>query len=145
MTVALSIESWIGKCQDKFFTILQKNYLYEQIIAQELLILARLGLGLMVYALPVGRGKQFASGANRIADGVVGDWKISASVLSHSGLPQTITGPGNNSNSYGSSRANQYRPLKIVDQSITHWFGTDPSATPCTAFHRTSYPTQREV
>ena len=36
-----------------------------------------------------------------------------------------------NSNSYGNSRPNQYRKLKIVDQSINHWFGTDPSATPC--------------
>ena len=26
----------------------------------------------------------------------------------------------------------QYRKLKIVDRSVNNWFGTDPSATPCT-------------
>jgi hypothetical protein len=88
--------------------------------------------GLMVYALPVGRGKQFASGANRFVDEAIGGWKISASGFSYSGLPATITGPKNNSNSYGSSRANQYRKLKIVNRSVGNWFGTDPSATPCT-------------
>ena len=49
----------------------------------------------------------------------------------YSGFPQVITGPGNNSNSYGASRVNQYRPLKIVGRSNTNWWGTDPSATPC--------------
>jgi hypothetical protein len=88
--------------------------------------------GLFVYALPVGHGKQFGSGANRVVDEIIGGWKISGSGFSYSGLPQSISGPGNNSNSYGVSRANQYRPLKIVHQSIAHWFGTDPSATPCT-------------
>jgi hypothetical protein len=30
-------------------------------------------------------------------------------------------------------RANHYRKLKIVNRSVTNWFGTDPSATPCPA------------
>ena len=30
------------------------------------------------------------------------------------------------------ARANQYRPLHVVNQSVQHWFGTDPSANPCT-------------
>ena len=29
------------------------------------------------------------------------------------------------------ARANQYRPLHVVNQSVRHWFGTDPSANPC--------------
>jgi hypothetical protein len=28
-------------------------------------------------------------------------------------------------------RGNHYRPLKVVGRSVDHWFGTDPSATPC--------------
>ncbi len=88
--------------------------------------------GLATYALPFGRGRQFASGANRIVDGVIGGWNISSSGLFYTGLPQTITGPDNNSNSYGVHRANQYRKLKIVNRSIGNWFGTDPSAIPCT-------------
>jgi hypothetical protein len=88
--------------------------------------------GTGVYALPVGRGKQFLNGANRIVDELVGGWKVSVAGVSYSGFAETITGPGNNSNSYGNSRPNQYRKLKIVNRSKENWFGTDPSATPCT-------------
>jgi hypothetical protein len=88
--------------------------------------------GTAVYALPVGRGQQYFSGANRVVDEVVGGWKISAAGVGYSGFPETITGPGNNSNSYGNSRPNQYRKLKIVHRTVDNWFGTDPSATPCT-------------
>ena len=53
-------------------------------------------------------------------------------VVAYSGFPETITGPGNNSNSYGNSRVNQYRKLRVVGRSNENWCGTDPSATPCT-------------
>ena len=82
-----------------------------------------------VYALPVGRGQEFLSNSNRAVDEILGGWKISAAGAFWSGFPQTATGPGNNSNSYGNSRPNQYRRIKIVDRSPDHWFGTDPSAT----------------
>ncbi len=85
-----------------------------------------------VYALPVGRGQQYFSGASRVVDEIVGGWKVSTAAVVWSGFPETFTGPGNNSNSYGNSRPNQYRKLKIVDRSLANWFGTDPSATPCT-------------
>ncbi|MGA8110905.1 MAG: TonB-dependent receptor [Acidobacteriaceae bacterium] len=86
----------------------------------------------MVYALPFGTGQQFLSTANRWVNEAVGGWRFSAVGVGYSGFPQTLTGPGNNSNSYGNSRPNQYRKLKIVDRSIDNWFGTDASATPCT-------------
>jgi hypothetical protein len=85
-----------------------------------------------VYALPVGRGKEYFSGANRVVDEAIGGWKIAAAGVGYTGFPETITGPGNNSNSFGTTRPNQYRKLKIVDRSIENWYGTDPSATPCT-------------
>jgi hypothetical protein len=85
-----------------------------------------------VYALPVGRGKEYLSGANRWVDEAIGGWRLAAAGVGYSGFPETITGPGNNSNSYGNSRPNQYRKLKIVNRSIDNWYGTDPSATPCT-------------
>jgi len=88
--------------------------------------------GTGVYALPAGRGKEFFSNVNKYVDEVIGGWKISAAVLGWTGFPDGLTGPGNNSNSYGNSRPNQYRKLKIVNRSINAWFGTDPSATPCT-------------
>jgi len=85
-----------------------------------------------VYALPIGHGKQYLSGANRMLDEVVGGWKVSTAAVVYSGFPETILGPGNNSNSFGNSRPNQYRALKIVNRSIDNWYGTDPSAIPCT-------------
>jgi hypothetical protein len=84
-----------------------------------------------VYALPVGRGQQFFSGANRVVDEMIGGWKFSTAIVAYSGFPETITGGSNNAQSYGSARVNQYRPLRIVNRSNAHWFGTDPSAVPC--------------
>ena len=88
--------------------------------------------GTGVYALPVGHGKQYLSGVNRLVDEVVGGWKVSTAAVIYSGFPETILGPGNNSNSFGNSRPNQYRALKIVNRSVDNWYGTDPSAIPCT-------------
>ena len=85
-----------------------------------------------VYALPVGRGQQFLSGANRVTDEVVGGWKLSTAIVGYSGFPEVITGGSSNSQSYGTNRVNQYRHLKVVGRSNENWFGTDPSATPCT-------------
>jgi hypothetical protein len=88
--------------------------------------------GIGVYALPVGRGRDYFSNMNRVVDEAIGGWKLSVAGVAYSGFPQGLTGPGNNSQSYGNSRPNQYRKLKIVNHSVDHWFGTDPSATPCT-------------
>ena len=88
--------------------------------------------GAAVYALPVGHGKEYFSGANRVVDEAIGGWKVSTAAVVYSGFPETILGPGNNSNSDGNSRPNQYRTLKIVNRSVDQWYGTDPSATPCT-------------
>jgi carboxypeptidase family protein/TonB-dependent receptor-like protein len=85
-----------------------------------------------VYALPLGRGKQYFSSANRVLDEVVGGWKVSTAVVAYSGFPETITGGSSNSNSYGPNRVNQYRKLKVVGRSSANWFGTDASAAPCT-------------
>jgi hypothetical protein len=84
-----------------------------------------------VYAVPVGRGQQFLSGASRLVDEIAGGWKLATAIVGYSGFPEVITGGSNNSNSYGASRVNQYRKLKVVGRSNGHWFGTDPSATPC--------------
>jgi hypothetical protein len=88
--------------------------------------------GTGVYALPVGHGKQYLSGVNRFVDEAIGGWKVATAAVVYSGFPETIEGPGNNSNSDGNSRPNQYRKLKIVNRTIDNWYGTDPSAIPCT-------------
>jgi hypothetical protein len=88
--------------------------------------------GTVVYALPIGRGREYLSGVNRLVDEAIGGWKFSTAGVAYSGFPETILAPSNNSNSDGNARPNQYRPLKIVNRSINNWYGTDPSATPCT-------------
>jgi len=89
--------------------------------------------GLLVFAVPYGRGQAFGAGINRYEDLLVGGWKISASGLLYSGFPITMGSPNQISqvNSLGAARPNQYRHLKIVNRSINNWWGTDPSATPC--------------
>jgi Carboxypeptidase regulatory-like domain len=92
--------------------------------------------GIVVYALPFGRGRQFGSHVNHLLDEIVGGWSISSTLIAFTGLPDTLSGPNNsNSNSLGvvggAARPNQYRKLKIVHRSISNWWGTDPSATPC--------------
>jgi hypothetical protein len=88
--------------------------------------------GTATYAVPLGHGRKYMSHANRIVDEVLGGWKVSAGFMFYSGFPQTIASGNSNVNSYGQTRAVQYRPLHIVNHSRYAWFGTDPSAQPCT-------------
>lgn len=88
--------------------------------------------GTGVYALPIGRGQEYFSSANRVVDEAIGGWKLAVAGVAYSGFPETITGGSNNSNTYGENRVNQYRKLKIVGRSNSNWFGTDSSAIPCT-------------
>jgi len=85
-----------------------------------------------VYALPVGRGKEYFSSASRFVDEVIGGWKVSTAAVVYSGFPEVISGGSNGSGSYGVNRANQYFRPKLTGRSLSNWFGTDPSATPCT-------------
>jgi len=85
------------------------------------------------YEVPYGRGRQFGSGVNRGVDLLLGGWQVAGSAVVYSGFPISINGPQNsNTSSYGQSRANHYRPLHVVNRSLNHWFGTDPSAISCT-------------
>jgi hypothetical protein len=86
-----------------------------------------------VYDLPFGRGRTYGSGSNGAVDAILGGWRLSTSAVLYSGFPVTIFGPNNSNafNTFGFSRANQYRHLDIHDRSLTNWFGTDPSALPC--------------
>jgi outer membrane receptor protein involved in Fe transport len=86
-----------------------------------------------VYELPFGHGRTYGGSANRYVDGVLGGWKFAASGIFYAGFPVTIFANCNSStNSWGFCRANQYRKMAITNQSIGQWWGTDPSATPCT-------------
>jgi hypothetical protein len=86
-----------------------------------------------VYDLPFGHGRSYGGNAKGPVDAVLGGWRLSTSAILYSGFPVTIFGNGNNDvmNAYGFNRANQYRQLIVRNRSLTNWFGTDPSATPC--------------
>jgi Carboxypeptidase regulatory-like domain len=94
-----------------------------------------------VYEIPFGRGRTFGSGAKSALDAVFGGWKVSAAAFLYSGFPITINAPGqSNTNSFGQSRANQYRKLIVRNRTINNWWGTDPSAQPCVGNSTTNAP-----
>jgi hypothetical protein len=85
------------------------------------------------YAVPFGRGRDYGSHVNRYVDWAIGGWKVSGNAVMYSGFPITIGSSLTNvTNNGGGARANQYQPLIIKNRSLAHWFGTDPTATPCT-------------
>ncbi|WP_158821427.1 TonB-dependent receptor [Granulicella sp. S156] len=85
-----------------------------------------------VYAIPFGHGRDYGSHVNRFVDWAIGGWKVSTEAVLYSGFPITIGSTNNSaSNNGGGARANQYQKLIIKNRSLAHWFGTDPSATPC--------------
>jgi hypothetical protein len=105
--------------------------------------------GIMVYQLPFGRGKQFGSSWSRLTDEAFGGWQFSTNVQLNSGYPLTMHQGADCNNNCSQNLsgdyfelANHYGPLKIVHRGkgadgIFRWFGTDPSASPCTS-HRTA-------
>ncbi|HEU4636912.1 MAG TPA: TonB-dependent receptor, partial [Edaphobacter sp.] len=87
----------------------------------------------LVYDLPLGRGRMYGGNMPLILDEVVGGWRVGMTGVVYTGFPVNMN--TNNVNSFvngNSQRANHYRKLKIVNRSINNWFGTDPSAKPCT-------------
>lgn len=62
----------------------------------------------LVYDLPVGKGRQFLANANRIVDGIVGGWQLSAINSAVSGLPINLNySPASN---YTTSGLITFRP-----------------------------------
>jgi hypothetical protein len=64
--------------------------------------------------LPFGRGKRFASNANRLTDGLIGGWTLSGITRLSSGLPFSVAPPYAYSTNYQNvSLAVQTGPIKI--------------------------------
>lgn len=96
--------------------------------------------GTAVYQLPFGHEKRYGANWNRLTDEALGGWELSANGMFHSGFPITMIHTGDNTGLNASQdnpnynyagRLNQYFPMKITGRDSQHWFGTDPSATPC--------------
>ncbi len=89
--------------------------------------------GHLTYALPVGRGRQFGSNMNRLLDEAIGGWQVSATTLVYSGFPVNLSASLVSFTGNRAERANAYRKLRTTGRTALNWFGSDPSATPCTA------------
>ncbi len=88
--------------------------------------------GVLVYELPVGRGRTFGTDMNRVLDEVIGGWKVALTGVAYSGFPVTINNASNNAYTLNKiQRANHLRPMKIVHRTDNNWFGTDPSTIAC--------------
>jgi len=94
-----------------------------------------------VYKLPFGHGRKFNfshmhGASDRVLDEAIGGWQLSGTAILYSGFPLTIQSPENyNVHALGDAFALRYRPLKIVHRTVQDWFGTDPSAIPCTTLN----------
>jgi hypothetical protein len=109
--------------------------------------------GTAIYQLPFGSGKQFGATWNRVTDTFFGGWQLSMNARINTGYPLTIHMNGqqcqnncaeNFSQDYFGF-ANHYGPMKVVGRGMNSsgvfkWFGSDPSANPCTS-HNATQPT----
>jgi hypothetical protein len=79
----------------------------------------------LVYDVPLGHGRRFLSGANGLADSLIGGWQISAINTSQAGTPFNITYSPNASQAVSPQisatyrGANEYRPNKVPGVSVT--------------------------
>ena len=96
----------------------------------------------VTYKLPVGRGSGFiGNNWNHWLDTFLGGWNTAVVGVYHTGFFQTIYSTQYykaNIVSSSTTRANMYRPLKVVNRSFAHWLGTDPSAEGLGAFTTTT-------
>jgi hypothetical protein len=101
--------------------------------------------GTAVYQLPFGHGKQYGATWNNLVDEVLGGWQLSGNLQLNTGYPLTIHQSGTQCNNNCAENlsgdyfgyANQYGHMKIAGRGrnaagVFKWFGTDPSAVPCT-------------
>ncbi len=86
-----------------------------------------------VFDLPFGQGRAFGKDMPGVLNAVAGGWTLGYNWNMHSGFPITITSPNRSNVGARTARANRYRPLNIVGQTIDKWFGTDPSAVGCSS------------
>jgi carboxypeptidase family protein len=82
-----------------------------------------------VYELPVGKGKKFGSGMNKVANTIVGGWQTSGTLTLKQGFPLTITSSGNGLNYFGAGQhVDVIGNYHISNPSRTEWFNTSAFA-----------------
>jgi Carboxypeptidase regulatory-like domain len=82
----------------------------------------------IVYDLPFGRGRQFASSVSGLTNILVGGWQLNTNTFWHTGLPLTISGANNNA----ATRPNFVPGVsaKGSNPSVGQWFNTAAFVNP---------------
>jgi hypothetical protein len=99
---------------------------------------------LATYPLPIGRGRQFLGGMNRLEDDVIGGWNVASQFVYESGRPwQPQCGGGNGQNLTGSTSCfylpNGTGPMKVKKGWVNEGgVRRIRAATPCVATTNTS-------
>jgi len=83
------------------------------------------------YELPFGQSRKFGANWNNLTNETLGGWKIAGTGTLYTGFPITIASPNNANTNAFAARANRYLPLQVTDRGVRNWFGTNPSAVPC--------------
>jgi len=72
--------------------------------------------GYVIYDLPFGRGKQFGTNMNKVADAVAGGWKVSAIPTFRGGFPLTLS----SNDDHSGTNSFQNRPNCIAPPNVLH-------------------------
>ena len=72
--------------------------------------------GYVIYDLPFGRGKQFGGNINKVADAVVGGWKVSVIPTFRGGFPLTLS----SNNDHSGTNSFQNRPDCVAAPHVLH-------------------------
>jgi hypothetical protein len=93
----------------------------------------------VVYEIPVGRGKKFGGGMNKVADVVIGGWQVNAIATFQKGFPMTITAAdtGGLNDSQGTNRADLVGEARLTG-TLAKWFDTSAFRQPAAGFLGTS-------
>ena len=76
-----------------------------------------------VYELPVGKGRKYGSGMNRVVNAIVGDWQTSGIATLKGGFPLRIFAP--NLNAFGvGQNVNVVGNYHVANPNLTQWFNT---------------------
>jgi len=82
-----------------------------------------------IYALPVGRGKRFASSMNGITNAVLGGWQVSGITTAKVGFPLGFSAPCNYAYCQ-SQRPNLVGDPNSGPKTVSEWFNTSAFAEP---------------
>ena len=87
----------------------------------------------IVYELPIGTGKRFATG-NKVVNYIIGGWQVNTVAQARSGLPYSISVEGDiaNTGNSGYERANLVGDPHLSNPTANEWFNTAAFAIPAT-------------